>query len=59
PCNKKTCPCISLPAHWNPADCGPCIVIVDEKKLIVKHSGPGTDPIEPVSIRADHHIPPE
>ncbi|CAG8540978.1 1708_t:CDS:2 [Cetraspora pellucida] len=58
-CNKKTCSCISLPTHWNPDDCGPCIVIVDEKKLIVKHSGPGTDPIEPVSIRANNHIPPE
>ncbi|KAF0356169.1 SPRY-domain-containing protein [Gigaspora margarita] len=58
-CNKNTCSCITLPTHWNPDDCGSRIVIIDEKKLIVKHTGPGTDLIEAVSIRANHHIPPE
>ncbi|CAG8836550.1 24568_t:CDS:2, partial [Gigaspora margarita] len=39
-CNKNTCSCITLPTHWNPDDCGSRIVIIDEKKLIVKHTGP-------------------
>ncbi|CAG8577983.1 13547_t:CDS:2 [Dentiscutata heterogama] len=56
---KKLYNSLSLPTHWNSADCWPYINIIDQDNLKVEYKGPGRTSSDAASIRTNNPIPPE
>ncbi|KAF0538641.1 SPRY-domain-containing protein [Gigaspora margarita] len=56
---KKTYNTVSLPTHWNSADCWPYVNIIDQDNLKIEYKGPGRTSTDAASIRTNNPIPPE